>query len=242
MRAQNQILMVALAVVFAIALALTVAMICLSAMREEEAGQAPATTPSPGGTQAPEGGGAPQLTTGLPAATEMPDDGLLYRSNGDGSCTLIGIGSCQDAFVVIPAYTATGERVTSIAPQALMGCQSVTAVQIPETVEQIGSLAFAACPNLIYISVSDSNPYYCDLEGVLCTADRKTLILYPPLRAGSAFFLPASITRIEDMAFYQCIYLTSVRYGGSAADWERIAIGQKNYSLTAAAVIYAAED
>ena len=112
MRAQNQILMVALAVVFAIALALTVAMICLSAMREEEAGQAPATTPSPGGTQAPEGGGAPQLTTGLPAATETPDDGLLYRSNGDGSCTLIGIGSCQDAFVVIPAYTATGERVT----------------------------------------------------------------------------------------------------------------------------------
>ncbi len=242
MRSQNQIMMVALAIVFAIALALTVAMICLSAMQNDEPEPDPSSTllPTPGTSN--EFPGTTAVQTELITSPVDTDDGLLYRSNGNGTCTLIGIGSCRDAFVVIPSYAPSGELVASIAPQALMGCQTVTAIQVPETVTEIGSLAFAACPNLIYISVSDSNPFYCDIEGVLYSADGKTLILYPPLRAGSSLFLPASVTRIEDMAFYQCIYLTSIRYGGSAAQWETISIGSKNYSLTAASVVYSARE
>lgn len=243
MRSQNQVMMVALAIVFSIALALTVAMICLSAMQNDESPSDESRTllPTPG-TSNEFSGGTTTAQTELITPPADTDDGLLYRSNGNGTCSLIGIGSCRDAFVVIPSYAPSGDLVTTIAPQALMGCQTVTAIQIPETVTEIGSLAFAACPNLIYISVSDRNPFYCDMEGVLYSADGKTLILYPPLRAGSSLFLPASVTRIEDMAFYQCIYLTSIRYGGSASQWEMISIGSKNYSLTAASVVYSAKE
>lgn len=242
MKSQNQILMIALAIVFAIALALTVAMICLAAMQREEQ----ETDPFPSLPVYPDSYSAstpPTVIQTTEQLTSPPDtgSGLVFRSTGYGTCTLEGIGSCRDAFVVIPEYSPAGDLVTAVSDRALMGCQTVTAVQIPETVTEIGYLAFAGCPNLIYISVSERSTSYCDREGVLYSADGKTLIAYPALRAGSSLYISASVSRIEDMAFYRCTYLTAIRYAGSAEQWESIAIGNKNYSLTAAAIVYNAE-
>ena len=242
MKSQNQILMIALAIVFAIALALTVAMICLSAMQREEH----ETDPFPSFPLYPDSFSSNTPPTVIQTTEQIapPIDtssGLVFRSTGYGTCTLEGIGSCRDAFVVIPEYSPSGALVTAVSDKALMGCQTVTAIQIPETVNEIGYLAFSGCPNLIYISVSERNTAYCDRDGVLYSADGKTLIAYPALRAGNSFYISANVSRIEDMAFYQCAYLTAIRYAGSAEQWENIAIGNKNYSLTAAAIIYNAE-
>lgn len=254
MKSHNQILMVSLAVVFAIALALTVALICLSSA---ERGKAPTdstqpptrpegpTLPFPTATDEPLTD-PPAVTVFLPVETDAPitteeiGNGLRFTRNGNGTCTLSGIGTCRDAFVVIPAYSPAGDRVVAIADGALMGCDGITALQIPETVTDIGYLAFANCKNLIYISVSPENLYYRDEDGVLYTADGKTLLLYPPMRAGEVFFLSASVTRIADMAFYGCTYLASIHYGGSAELWDTISIGSRNHSLTAASVVFSA--
>ena len=242
MKTQNQILLIAMAVVFAIALALTIAIICISTIQDQT--EEPVYPPE---WSQPFISNDPILSM-LPAPTEEetalttgdPGNGLAFESNRNGTCTLVGIGSCIEQFIIIPKYSPSGELVTAIASRALMGCESATAIQIPESVTSIGALAFADCKNLVYISVSKYNPIYCDMDGVLFTADGDRLLHYPAMHTGSSLYLSREVIEIADMAFYQCAYLSSIRYEGSAEEWHLIDIGSKNYSLTAASIIFSA--
>ncbi len=238
MKSQSQIMMVALTISFVMALSLAVALVCISHLREDPLdgkGTDEVTLPdepSPSETTAPP---TSSVETTDEGELSDPSYGLRYLSNGDGTCKLMSVGSCTDACVVIPEYTPGGERVVEIAEKAFFGCSTVTAVQIPSSVRLIGELAFADCGNLVYISVSAQNRFYCDVDGILYTADERTLILYPPMRAGNEVAVRAITSEISPMAFYNCAYLTHVNYMGSAAQWDSIRIGSKNYSLTAAA-------
>jgi len=260
----SQILLIVLAVIFATALTLTILLICISYPGDtpetpptptesrtdapEESRSTPlfgslATDP-PEETEDPE----EESTTRRPSSTSAPTpteeetassplptgNGLSFASNGNGTCTLIGIGDCTDVCVVIPERSPAGDRVTSIAPRAFYSCTFVTAIQIPASVSSIGALAFADCDNLVFISVNIKNPYYCDIDGVLYTADLHTLLSYPAMHSGSSISISASTYKIDEMAFYNCAYLSHVYYSGSADRWEQIEIGAKNHSLTAA--------
>ena len=235
----TQTFLIILAIVFAIALALTIAMISLSYMRVESEDTRPPVTdtarPLPQSTTLwlPEVT-TPEVTT-APEEITMPSNSLSFASAGDGTCTVVGIGSCTDACVVIPAYSPAGDKVTTVAARALYGQKQINAIQIPATVEHIGALAFANCPNLVYISVSDQNEEYCDIDGILYTSDGRELLLYPPMRAGASVTISLVTTEIAEMAFYNCAYLSHVYYTGTPEQWERISIGGKNYSLIAAA-------
>lgn len=162
--------------------------------------------------------------------------GLTFTSNGNGTCTLSGVGSCKDICIVVPATSPSGDKVTAIGAQAFYNCTSITVVQIPASVTQIGHLAFGGCTNLVYITVSSGNYSYKDIGGVLYTVDGKTLVHYPAGAGASSVNIPASVTKIEDMAFYGCKSLKSIRYGGTQDAWSRIAVGSMNYSLNAASV------
>ena len=236
----TQTLLMILAIVFAVALALTIAMISLFYTkvesedirdREEDMRwtlpEESSTVPILLETTTPE------ETTALEEVT-MPSNTLSFASAGDGTCTLVGIGSCTDSCVVIPTYSSAGDRVTTIAARAFYGQKQINAIQIPPTVEHIGTLAFANCPNLVYISVSDENEDYCDIDGILYTSDGRELLLYPPMRAGASVTISLVTTQIAEMAFYNCAYLSHVYYTGSPEMWERITVGAKNYSLIAA--------
>ena len=262
----SQILLIALAIIFAAALTLTITLICISAMndaadtipRESERASTTEdeddrTTEPPFGSlateepeetsDAEEESTRPPVSTAEPtvrteAETEPPQptgNGLSFASNGNGTCTLVGLGTCTDVCIVIPERSPAGDRVTSIAPRALYSCSFVTAIQIPASVSSIGELAFADCDNLVFISVNVKNPYYCDVDGVLYTADLYTLLAYPAMHSGSSISIGETTYRISEMAFYNCAYLSHVYYAGSADQWERIVIESKNHSLTAAA-------
>ena len=228
----TQVILIALATLFAMALALTVSLICLSYGSTDAEENVPTdATPSPDDpptTDVPSDK-PPDVLPPAPA-----DNGLSYSSNGNGTCTLIGVGSCLDTCIVIPMTSPSGDVVTSIAARAFYGCTFASAIQIPSTVSSIGALAFANCPNLLYISVDVNNYSFCDVDGVLYSADGTTLLVYPAMRAGANLTISSVTTEIADMAFYNCAYLSHVYYAGSAEQWERISIGTKNYSLTAA--------
>ena len=221
---QSQRLTLGLAIAITMLLSLVVALICSAAMRQSTAPNP--SLPTDSTTQS-----APDATSSVGA--------LRFVSMGNGDCVVAGIGSCTDPCVVIPAYAPSGERVVEIVAMAFYGCEGITSVQIPATVQKIGNLAFAACKNLGYISVAPENPFYRDLDGVLYTADEATLILYPPCRVGNTVKIYASTTTIADMAFFDCANLSHISYAGSAEDWERIQIGIRNHSLTAASKSFA---
>lgn len=234
MRAQFQGLLLTLAFSFAMALSLAVALICISYLRDEFA-TPPSESEEP--TESHSQSESDELSdheTEQESLSASPD-GLRFASNGDGTCRLVSLGGSTDACVVIPEFSPTGDRVTIVDARAFYGSATVTAVQIPSSVRSIGELAFANCKNLMYISVSPQNAAYCDVDGVLYTSDERTLIQYPPKRAGEVVVIRGVTVEICDMAFYHCVSLTRVVFTGTAEQWEHIRIGTKNYSLTAAA-------
>lgn len=257
MKPQTQILMIALAIAFTVAITLTVVLICVNR-------QAPVTDP-PTKTEAPSTAGssnsAPRETTSsstpslilttaatTTAATTKPEpilpdvsNGLSFQSLGNGLCRVEGIGTCLDACVVIPEYSPYGELVVEIAEGAFFSCATITAIQIPASVKSIGDLAFAACRNLVYISVSDKNEFFRDIDGILYSADESVLICYPPMRAGEETTVRACTTVIKEMAFYGCFYLKTIHYTGTAEQWESVLVGSRNHSLLSASMTFSSD-
>lgn len=78
--------------------------------------------------------------------------GLVFVPNGDGTCTVSGIGTCTDTDIKIPPVH-NGEKVTGIGVCAFFDCDSLTSITIPENVTEIGHFAFAKCDGLTNITI-----------------------------------------------------------------------------------------
>lgn len=57
-----------------------------------------------------------------------PSQGLEFESNGDGTCTLVGIGICKAADLVIPNESPEGDAVTLIDSSAFWGQEDIDSV------------------------------------------------------------------------------------------------------------------
>ena len=105
--------------------------------------------------------------------------------------------------VIIP------NSVDTIRSSAFEYCSSMKSITIPSSVASIGLWTFAFCDSLKSITVDQGNTHYCDIEGVLYTVNKDTLIAYPNGK-GSSYSIPNSVTIIGNAAFVGCSDLTSV--------------------------------
>ena len=103
-----------------------------------------------------------------------------------------------------------GNGVTSIGEHAFFRCSSLPSVIIPNSVISIGDGPFSSCNSLILIKVDAANTAYCDIDGVLFSKDKKTLIQYPIGKTAASYTIPNSVASIGDCAFMDCSSLTSV--------------------------------
>lgn len=69
--------------------------------------------------------------------------------------------------------------VTSIKEFAINGDGNIRTIYIGENVLEIDGKAFYSCWALQRIIVDENNPNYCDIDGVLYTKDKKTVVCYP---------------------------------------------------------------
>ena len=91
-----------------------------------------------------------------PTTPDTVSEGLEFSLNDDGvSYSVIGIGSCTDADLVIPSEY-NGLPVTGIGEAAFEDCSTPTSVTIPDSVTTIGEFAFCVCNNLVNITIPDS--------------------------------------------------------------------------------------
>ncbi len=100
---------------------------------------------------------------------------------------------CQNLIKVI-----LSEGVTHINVQAFDSIPELTVV-LPSTLQYIGGYAFARCPD-VKIELSENNPYFKLVDGVLYTSDMKKLVYAYPTLTGD-FTVPDSVTSICDGAF-----------------------------------------
>ena len=109
--------------------------------------------------------------------------------------------SCQNT--IIP------NSVTSIGDFAFCHC-SLTSFVIPNSVTSIGERAFWDCKSLESITIPNSVTRIGYQAFYGCDSLTKVII-------------PASVTSIEEEAFSYCDKLRTIRYGGTIAQWKKIA-------------------
>lgn len=174
----------------------------------------------------------------VPTELPEPEPSLEYKSFGNGTCAIIGIGDISDPYVIIPEKSPNGDIVTTIEDEAFFGNSFITVIQISSTVHSIGNKAFANCKNLVHIELDEKNSHFYETDGVLFDSNMSRLMCYPSAKTSSTLNLPKTVTAIDDMALYGCNNLISIIYEGSADEWSAVILGEKNYGIYTASLIF----
>jgi len=81
---------------------------------------------------------------------------------------------------------------------------------IPNYVKSLGATAFNYCNNLSELAVSNNNPYFSSINGVLYNKAKTELIRYPLGKYGYEYVIPSKVTKIDDSAFENCTDLEKI--------------------------------
>ena len=178
------------------------------------------------------------LTSNATYAYDFESGGVLYNITSASEPYTVAVTYKYDGEVVhnyykgsvtIPekvTYNGITYSVTEI-DAAFADSYYLTSVTIPASILKIGgyidgSASFSDCNSLISINVSDDNPNFCSIDGVLYSKDKKTLIAYPGAK-GNEYTIPEGTVLIDEFAFNYCRKLTSVTLPQSIEDIGRYA-------------------
>ena len=115
--------------------------------------------------------------------------------------------------VTIPSKA--GEfTVTNISYGAFVGCDKMTAINIPESVTVISPFAFYGCTGLASISVSEDNMFYDSRNGCNALIETETSTL---LLGCANTVIPSSVTTIGESAFEGCKTLAAINIPSSVS-------------------------
>lgn len=109
------------------------------------------------------------------------------------------------------------EGITSIYQEAFYGCVGLTSINIPNSITMLSDQVFRGCTNLKKFVVSNDNPRYSAIDGVLYNKNKTKLLSYPNAKS-STYTVPDGITSIGDYAFSDCIGLTSITIPNSVIE------------------------
>ena len=148
----------------------------------------------------------------------------MYKLKGNGTAVITGfdwgVNGSNDVYVprMIDGYTVSEigdsafssekgngysvvvvlpDTITVIGEKAFWG-SAITAISIPQSVQLIGSGAFAGCTNLESHNVEAGNPIYTTINGILFDKTKKELVSFPAGRTAILENLPSSSTAIPD--------------------------------------------
>ena len=152
--------------------------------------------------------------------------GILFALNESSKTAVVGDGSnmpnnsgyygAQRGAVIVPdTVIKNGSiyRVIGIGSYAFSGNRHVTSVSIGSGVTSILPDAFAGCPELKSITVSEENQYYSSVDGVLYDAGEMYLYVYPGGKTDDSFTVPDTVQTIGMYAFYDNEHIRSLIVG-----------------------------
>lgn len=154
----------------------------------------------------------------FPSTLTVLPDALFYNCSYLPSLelpdTIQEIGN--ETFYSCTALTSItlSENLEKIGDYAFQNCQVLTDVTIPATCTTLGIYAFDGCQGLTDITVADGNTAYMSQDGVLFTADEKTLIRYPQVREATSYQVPDGCEALEDWSFIGSTNLEQIDLNG----------------------------
>ncbi len=142
----------------------------------------------------------------------------------DGNAIVTGVPDNATISEIIIPDEYEGNPVTEIADFAIVNLENVTKVTIGKNVKTIGLWAMENNKKLTAIEVDENNEYFCDIDGVLFSKDKKTLLFYPAARdvkeaedangnkiKSISYEIPEGVETIRTKAFYKCSDLREIK-------------------------------
>jgi hypothetical protein len=132
--------------------------------------------------------------------------------------TVTTIGSSAFNYTSKLASVTIPDSVTTIGDSAFSGCTALATISMGAGVDSIGTNTFSSCTALEQFTVSSGNQKYSSEDGVLFDKGKTSLIIYPAKKTATSYAIPATVTSIENYAFYNNTSLTSVNLPVSVTD------------------------
>lgn len=123
-----------------------------------------------------------------------------------GAKAFMGCGQLES--VVLPS------TLTELGRYAFYGCSALTTVELPASLATIGANAFGLCTSLKSFTVAEGSDSFSAVDGVLFSADKSTLAIYPTAREDKSYVIPDSVKTVENFAFSGVVSLESVSMTG----------------------------
>ena len=139
------------------------------------------------------------LTVFSVSAEETDSQGVEYELSADETYYIVSDFDTSVTAVVIPAEF-NGLPVKEIGAWAFSDCESLTSIEIPDSVTSIGTGAFQYCESLTSIEIPDSVTSIGDSAFYGC-------------ESLTSIVMPDSVTSIGIWAFSGCSALESIKIG-----------------------------
>ena len=147
-------------------------------------------------------------TSGLSKSQPVSDPQLTWFSIENGTLYFDADKYIGGSTLMVPE-TVAGQTVTALSENCFLGADMFIMVKLPDTLELIGTQAFADCTKLRGVFIPESvirigtNAFWgCSKLESLC--------------------IPSGVASIGSGAFYNCPKLNHIFYGGSMADWKQL--------------------
>lgn len=108
------------------------------------------------------------------------------------------------------ASVSLANSLTSIGGGAFSYCGKLPYVKIPSSVTNLGIGVFEGCSSMSAFEVSEANPNFCSVDGVLFDKNISTLMQYPPSKTNTTYSIPSNVVTIAETAFWCSRNLTIV--------------------------------
>ena len=165
----------------------------------------------------------PAAVDAISGAVDIP------ASVPDNGVTLSVVEIAEEAFYQCTGLTGVTipNSVTSIKGSAFAST-GLTTITIPGGVTTIGTFVFDQCDKLKRIEVAAESTAFTSVDGVLFSADKRTLVYCPNGRSGT-YAVPDGVTTIGSTAFAHCALLEGVSLPAGVTRIEASAFQECNH-------------
>ena len=125
------------------------------------------------------------------------------------------------------------DSVTEVENSAFRDCSSLETIYIGKNVALFNSEMLSGCTSLKNIKVSEGNPNYSSVNGVLFNKDKTKLIQYPSGVSMKGYVIPSTVKEVSSVAFDDCegfydeVSLNNIVYVGDCLLYYRVPYGEK---------------
>ncbi len=153
----------------------------------------------------------------------------------DSVCKQIGAGAFSGCNLLVNMELP--DSVAAIGEGAFLNCNELVSLRLPASLSSFDP-AMLGCEKLTALTVSENNPNFSSVDGVLFSKDKTTLVYYLPTREDAEYTVPDGTTEIADKAFSENVSLTKVTLPASL---ERVGANAFSNCMSLETISFAAE-